>query len=67
MTCTCNTYNDLSPARCSASDITHSEFTDVVIFEIRVGKFRKIETAEAIYRLKTKYNFACVILRVNGK
>ena len=51
----CNTYNGLSPVRCLANDITHSEFTDVVILEIRVGKFRKIATAEAIYRLKTKY------------
>ena len=43
----CNTYNDLSPARCCASDITKSELTAVVILEIRVGKLRKIETAEA--------------------
>ena len=46
----CNTYNDLSPARFCASDITQSELTAVVILEIRVGKLRKIETAEAIYR-----------------
>lgn len=59
---TSSTYNDLSPDRCSASDITHSEFTDVVILEIRVGKFRKIETAEAIYRLKTKYYLTCAFL-----
>ena len=45
----CNTYNDLS-LRCCASDITQSELTAVVILEIRVGKLRKIETAEAIYR-----------------
>ena len=39
----CNTYNDLSPARCCASDITQSELTAVVILEIRVGKLRKLK------------------------
>ena len=58
----CNTYNDLSPARCCASDITQSELTAVVILEIRVGKLRKIETAEAIYRQKTKQYSACILV-----
>ena len=50
----CNTYKDLSPDRCLASDNTHSELMTVFILEMRVGKFLKIETAEAICRIKKK-------------
>ena len=50
-----STYKDLSPERCLASDTTFSELTVVFILEMSVGKFRKIETAEAIYRKEKKF------------
>lgn len=49
-----NTYKDLSPDRCLASVITCSALTVVFILEMRVGKYLKIETAEAICRSKQK-------------
>lgn len=55
-------YNDFFLDRCSVSDIIYFEFIDVVILEIRVGKFRKIEIVEVIYRLKIKYYLICVFL-----
>lgn len=55
-------YNDFFLDRCSVSDIIYFVFIDVVILEIRMGKFRKIEIVEVIYRLKIKYYLICVFL-----